>query len=224
MARKAARRRHEQTREGSQIAMRPDPKVLAKLARLAGIVESPPFTENLYGFALLTTNVKRFEADIIGNIETAHYCSALTNARKLKNAKRVGRLARELTKALGANKDQWEQILRSTLDTPTLDTLNAMLNKLAKEAQTIERLKNSKRGKAQEVTRKVFIEGLLDAAHSAGGEFKLNRRTGRGSLTEALEVLAPYLPAEFSAKNSPATLRRVKQAWLKNRENKVFKR
>jgi hypothetical protein len=195
--------------------MRPDRRVLAKLAQLAGIVEAPPFTENLHGFALLTTNVKRFEAAIIGNIKAAYSASALTNARKLKNAKKVGRLARELKDALETNKGQWEQTLRSPLD-----TLNGALNNLAKKAHTIERLKNSKRpGKAQEVTRKVFIEGLLDAARSAGGEFRLNRRTGRGSLAEAIELLAPYLPAEYSAKNSPATLRRIKQAWLKNREN-----
>ena len=68
--------------------------------------------------------------------------------------------------------------------------------------------------------RKVFIEQVLDAAHEAGGEFRLNRRNGGGSLIEAIDLLAPYLPPEFLAKTSDATLRAVRNSWLKNKENK----
>ena len=90
------------------------------------------------------------------------------------------------------------------------------------EAQWIERLNKAKRhGKAAEVARKQFVKTLLDTADRAGGRLRLNRRTEGGSLVEAMELLAPYLPPEFGEKLSLATLRRVYEPWLKNAKNRA---
>src|SRR5262249_15591285 len=100
----------------------------------------------------------------------------------------------------------------------------AAVDNLAKAAQAIGRLKKAPRkGKMAETSRKVFIEGLLDAAHEAGGEFRLNRRSEGGPLVEALDLLEPYLPPKFLAKTSVATLRRIQNSWIKNKENKEKK-
>jgi hypothetical protein len=225
------------------------PEVLAELARLAGIVESPPyaeplvemvrraglppaetlpkmvrralvsFTESLSGVSSTLTNIQHFEAEIGGHIEATHFSSAFNNPQRLKRARRVDRLARELTNVLQLDKDYWGLIPLLPTD---LDTLIVALNRLTESARSPG--KSAKRpGKWREARRKFFIEALLDAAHRAGGEFKLNRRTGGGSLVEAIELLAPYVPAEYSAKTSPTTLRRIKQAWLKRRQNKFLK-
>jgi hypothetical protein len=65
-----------------------------------------------------------------------------------------------------------------------------------------------------------FVERLLHAAQSAGGRLTLSRRNESGSLIDAIKLLAPYLPAETATKLSFATVRRIREAWLKKQENR----
>jgi len=197
-----------------------DPTVMSKLVELAGIIESPfPRVENIHGYKLTRTSRQWFESQITANISTAHTVAALNNAGQIKTGKKIGRLARELECAVRAS-DQ-SHLSYFLPRGSTIDSCIAAVNDLAKAAQEIGRLKKAKRkGKMAETMRKVFIEQVLDAAHEAGGEFRLNRRNGGGSLIEAIDLLAPYLPPEFLAKTSDATLRAVRNSWLKNKENK----
>jgi len=188
-----------------------DPKVMLKLVELAGIIESPfPRVENIHGYRLTSTKRQWFASQITGGVSTAHTVAALNNARQIKTDKQIGRLARELARAVRAS-DQ-THLSYFLPNGSTVDSCIAALNDLAKAAHDIGQLKKAKqKGKMAETSRKVFIEQLLDAAHEAGGEFRLNRRTEGGSLVEAIDLLAPYLPAEFSAKTSVATLRRIRE-------------
>jgi hypothetical protein len=200
-----------------------DPKVMSKLVELAEIIESPfPRVENVHGYKLTRTNRQWFESQITGGVSAAHTVAALNNARQIKTDKRIGRLARELERAVRASDQTQLSYFLPRNSTP--DSCIAALNDLAKAAQVIGRVKKGPRkGKMAESSRKVFIEELLDAAHGAGGKFRLNRRSGGGSLIEALDLLEPYLPPEFLAKLSVPTLRRIRNSWLKNKENKAKK-
>jgi hypothetical protein len=183
----------------------PDAKVLAKIAELANIRNLP-------------ANRQIFESRIEAGIEVAHVGAAFVfiGARKLKTAKKIGRLARELKRTLEtSDKEHLAQFLRLPVD-----SYIAPLNDLVEEAQWIERLNRAKRkGKAAEVARKQFVKNLLDAADRAGGRLRLNTRTEGGSLVVAMKLLEPYLPAEFGRKLSLATLRRIYEPWLKNAKN-----
>ena len=199
--------------------IRLDPKAMSKLAELAGVIESPfPSIENIHGHVLASTNRQWFESQITGIVQTAHTVAAYNSARKIKTDKRIGPLARELARAVRASDAHLSYFLPSG---STVDSYIAAVNDLANAAQRIGKLKKAERkGKMAEISRKTLVEQLLDTAHEAGGKFRLNRRSERGSLVEALDLLAPYLPAEFSAKTSVATLRRIQNSWLKKKENK----
>jgi hypothetical protein len=60
----------------------------------------------------------------------------------------------------------------------------------------------------------------LDAAD---GNLKLNPRTERGTLVDAIKLLRPYLPEEISKPPSFSTLKRLRKAWVQNREKKFKK-
>jgi len=199
--------------------IRLDPKVMSRLVELAGVIESPlPRIENIHGHMFASTNRQWFESQITGIIQTAHTVAAYNSTRKIKTARRIGPLARELARAVRASDAYLSYFLPSG---STVDSCIAAVNDLANAAQRIGKLKKAKRkGKLTETSRKTLVEQLLDAAHEAGGKFRLNRRSERGSLVEALDLLAPYLPAEFSKGRSVATLRRIQDSWLKKREKK----
>jgi hypothetical protein len=90
----------------------------------------------------------------------------------------------------------------------------ATVNHLEKQARDFERYGRIKlsRAKTAEVLRKIFVSKLLEAANEAGGHLGLTPRNGRGSLVEVINLLQPYLPAEFQTKLSIATLRRIIQS------------
>jgi hypothetical protein len=171
------------------------------------------------GLSFPTSTGKEFNIAIICNIEAVHFVSALTNAAKFKTDKKIGKLARELIKALKASDEK--QLSHFLPHGSTVGAHIAALDDLADAARSISRLKKAPRlGKAEIVSRHGFVERLLDAAHSAGGRLTLNRRGERGSLIDAIELLAPYLPAETASKLSFATVRRIREAWLKKQENR----
>jgi hypothetical protein len=190
-------------------AVVPEPE-LEKLATLAGIRKIPGV------HFIPTTPREEFRSMIIANIEEAHYLAASANKTTLK-MKKIGSLARELKKILAASNEQY---LSQLLPSPVEHYISA-LNDLAKEAQRIGRRKKAKVSPSKMLTlyRMLFVHRLLDAAYNAGGRLGVNSRTGRGSLVDAIEILKPYLPAEFSQKLSVETLRRIKREWVKNRQN-----
>src|SRR5689334_14845772 len=134
----------------------PDAKVLAKLAELAGI-RNQPVRRNVHGVELAITNRQMFETQVEAGVEVAHAGAAFIfiNAAKLKTAKKISRLARELKRTLEtSDKEPLAQFLPSPVD-----SYIAPLNDLAKDTQWIERLKRAKRqGKAAEVARKQFVK------------------------------------------------------------------
>ena len=128
----------------------------------------------------------------------------------LKGTKRIGQLVHELQKGLDGNPD-----VARHLDWYDLEAVGNLVERLHK----LEQLKRDGRpNKWAEILRKQFVNGLLDAAHHAGGDLGVNRRNGRGSLVKAVNLLKPHLPDLFQHGLSPATLRNIKTGWLKTRK------
>jgi hypothetical protein len=175
----------------------------AKVAgQLAGIKDSPfPLFQTMPdGYVFKTTLRKRFEIAIESIVETAHYVATYNNPATPKAAANINRLAHQLSVELeSSHLSPW--FLASDI---------AAINHLAKQARFFGHSK--RRGKATEVFRKTFVSQLLDAADDAGGHLGINRRTGRGSLVEVINLLRPYLPAEFQRGLSARTLRRIRSS------------
>jgi hypothetical protein len=189
-----------------------DPKVLAKVAQLAGVKDFPLVTD-VYGFPLKSSNRQEFELRIKIAVEVFGDSTSVSPTAKV--AAKAGRHARELKEALKA----LPQLLLLGADRHI-----AAVDEVAKAVHPLERFKTIKQpGKRAEISRKHFVENLLGAADKAGGQLRLNRRNGRGSLVEVLDALRPYLPAEFQRGLSVPTLRRIKQTWLKKQKNRSKK-
>jgi hypothetical protein len=63
-----------------------------------------------------------------------------------------------------------------------------------------------------------FIRGLFLAAVRAGGRYTLEKNIQKGTVIEAIDILAPYLPDGFVPKNLPfSTLQRIKNTVSKLR-------
>src|SRR5262249_45388560 len=154
-----------------------------------------------------TTPGERFKIMIEVIVENTHYVATHT---KPKVAAKIDHLACQLSAEL-----------KSSGLSPWFEASDiAALNNLAKQARHFERRGRKKLpAKAFEVFRKSFVSELLDAANKAGGRLGINRRTGRGSLVEAIDLLRPYLPAEFQRGLSARTLRRIRDTWSKNQKN-----
>src|SRR5262249_1912523 len=113
---------------------------MSKLVELAGIIESPfPRVENIHGYRLTRTNRQCFESQVTGGVSTAHTIAALNNARQIKADKRIGRLARELERAVRASDQTQLSYFLPRNSTP--DSCIAAVNDLAKAAHDIGRLK-----------------------------------------------------------------------------------
>ena len=198
-----------------------DPKVIAELANLAGIPDGPyPLIVSVDGVQFSSTLRKQFEHKIHACVYVAHFGAAMTNAKKIKSHKKIAELSRELVKAVKAS--DVNHLSHFLPRDSTVDSYIKAVNDLAEAAQNIGRLAKAKRrGTSQIVSRRVFVEHLLDAADSMGGKLGLNRRAMSGSLVKALDYLQPYLPPEFSERLSFSTLRRIQEAWRKGVEKKA---
>jgi hypothetical protein len=207
-----------------------DPAVLAKVAQIANIKDFPVTgtllelsgLSGLKGYhevlsqeliellgqcgVIRTTSRKQFEKRIRTSIELAQDLAARRNAGKLKTAK-IGRLARQLKEALETSSPE----LSHFLELP-VDQCIAAVGALAKAAEQIKSLKKPayRPGEWAGWDRSIFVATLVNAAQAAGGKLGINRRNGRGSLVEAINLLRPYLPAEFQRGLSAGTLRRIK--------------
>jgi hypothetical protein len=185
-----------------------DPKILAKVTRLAGVKDFP-LVVDMFGYPLKTSNRQEFELGIKVSVEAFRNSVSCTPSSKVSTKAR--RHARELKEALKA--------LSHLL--PSADRHIVAVSEVAKALHPLERFTTIKRpGKRAEIFRKRFVENLLHAADKAGGQLGLNRRNGRGSLVEVINLLQPYLPAESQHGLSAPTLRRVKETWLKKQKNR----
>jgi hypothetical protein len=151
-----------------------------------------------------------FRALMLEFVERAH-CMARSDPTSLKGTKRIGQLVYELQAALDDNRDVAEYLdWRGDLEA---------VSDLAERLYELERLKRDGRpNKWAEIIRKRFVNSLLDAAYEAGGDLGVNRRNGRGSLVDAVNLLKPHLPKLFRRGLSPSTLKTIKTAWLKTRK------
>ncbi len=214
------RARNESHCPGYQTRKTPrlDPKILARITQLAGVKDysiglGQPFHPAPTELDLQSnghTLRRNFEAAIEDIISFAHYAATCSNAAAPKAAAKIVRLARQLN----------EELENSSLSPWFLPSDIAAINHLANQARTFKRhnFQTRRRAKAIETLRKNFVTQLLDATDNAGGRLGINQRNGRGSLVEVIDLLRPYLPAEYQAGLSAATLRRVKDTWLKSRK------
>jgi hypothetical protein len=220
-----------------------DPAVLTKVAQIAKIKDFP-LTGSLLEISGLkdyqkeldqsliklmdqlgviqTTNRKQFENRIRTNIKTAQDHAAWRNAARLKTAK-IEHLARQLKETLKASPPELSHYLQSFECSCSLDQCIAAVSVLTESAQRIKHAKKTimRPGRWAGWDRRIFIEALLNATQAAGGKLGVNPRNGRGSLVEVIDLLRPYLPAEFQTGLSVATLRQIKSAWLKSRKNNL---
>jgi hypothetical protein len=75
------------------------------------------------------------------------------------------------------------------------------------------------RGRVKNREFQVFVRGLFLAAEWAGGRYTLEKNIREGTVIEAINILAPYLPAGFVPKNLPfSTLQRMKSTLPKRRK------
>jgi hypothetical protein len=74
------------------------------------------------------------------------------------------------------------------------------------------------RGTVKNRAFQVFVRGLFLAAQRAGGRYTLEKNIQEGTVIEAIDILAPYLPDGFVPKNLPfSTLQRIKNTVSKLR-------
>ena len=208
-----------------------DPAVLARVAQIAEIKDFPltgsfleisglkdyqkelgePLIELMGQLGVIrTTSRKQFETRIRISIDDAQERAAWRNAKKLKTAK-IGRLAGQLKETLKTSPPELSHYLQS-FELPPTDQHVAAIGALAEAAQRIKRDKKKatlRPGKWAEWDRRIFVETLLNAAQAAGGKLGINPRNNRGSLVEVVDLLRPYLPAEFRRGLSARTLRRI---------------
>jgi hypothetical protein len=160
----------------------------------------PLFQTTSTGYVYRTTLRKHFDAAIEDMISFVHYVATCSNATMPKTAANIGRLACRLSTELES----------SGLSGWFLASDVAAINHLAKQVQVFERSSRiAPRARAAAV-RKYFVSQLLEAANDVGGRLGINQRNGRGSLVEVIDLLRPYLPAEFQRGLSARTLRRIK--------------
>jgi hypothetical protein len=209
-----------------------DPKVEPICVRVERILSS---IEKSAG----VKNSEMFRALMMDVVDRAHRMASRGPA-SLKRTKRIGQLVCKLQEALNDNPDLSQHLehvqhleyvsarleysdslltaSKESLKRPRqVSNLADALLQTASALHWLERLKKNRRsGKWEERIRKQFVSGLLDATCLAGGDLGVNRRNGRGSLVEAVDLLKPHLPELFQDGLSASTLRIIKTAWLKN--------
>jgi hypothetical protein len=221
-----------------------DPAVLAKLRKVAAIRENP-YASLHAQYALLhnqytllsaqqgelvvpifppTTAADRFDLEIETAVYVTHCTIALGSAKKLTARKQIARCAQELANTLRALRRDEKDLLVHFLPPrrqATFDDFITVTRELADKARLICSLAGRPSSQLRREAQRFLVNHLLDAAADADGSLKLNSRSERGTLVDAVELLLPYLPQEFSKMPSFSTLKSLRRAWVKNREKKI---
>jgi hypothetical protein len=215
----------------------PDPADLAKLRKIAAIRENPyallhaqyVSLHNQYASTPADwmvpprTAAEEFDSKIGVAIYVAHLTIARSSPKKLTARKDIAHCARALANVLQALKRDEKGLLVHFLPhsrQATFDDFIAATRELADEARLICRLAGRPSGWLRREARHRFVNDLLDAAD---GNLTLHPRTERGTLVDAIELLRRYLPEEISKTPSFSTLKRLRKAWVQNREKKFKK-
>jgi hypothetical protein len=210
----------------NKLPQQPEPRVFDKLAKLAGIKESPyPFPKVIFGVTFFTTVREEFEREIVVALAAAHDGAALIGgSKKLLRSRAIAREAKALADTLGRVRTEEKDILAFFLPhrrSEVFDDFIVFTRELAKCAKDVLRMgKVSKRATGLRVMRRALVSALLNAAATAGGKLTVNKRSESGSLVEARDLLKPYLPPEISRHLSFGTLVTLHSAWVKNRKKK----
>jgi hypothetical protein len=199
-----AKAAHNRRLIGPNLQDIPSVEVLEKLAILAAIAHVPPKKGG-------TPNAG-FNARIIGHVLMAHTVAGISSVKKMAAHKNGAHHARELVKYL---KTDGKRLSFFLLRFETVDDYIESIDSLAQEAQIVARLAKATRpGGAMTLTRKYFVEGLLNIVVGAGGRLTLSRAKESGSLFD-IKLLEAHLPKDISGKLSFSTLRRVYDPWLR---------
>jgi hypothetical protein len=184
-----------------------DRALAAMLEQIAEIASVPPDNR-----AML---IKSLQLEIAIAHNFAERVGLFSGSDIKKSAKRIARAAAELANAM-SDKGTLE-FIRLGIPEPrpqSLDDYRAITARLAEAAEAA--------GKADKrdpwrYFREMFREWLIRHVAEAGGNLVLNQRhPERSTLTAALDLLAPFLPPEFSHERSFTTLRRVKRGVRKS--------
>jgi hypothetical protein len=134
-----------------------------------------------------------------------------------KSAKRIADAAAKLANAM--SDEGAVEFIRLQIDNPRPQSLadyRAMTARFAEAAKRVAVMKDHKRDPWR-LFREIFREWLLRDVAEAGGNLAHNQRhPERSKLIAALDLLAPFLPPEFSHERSFTTLRRVKSGVRKS--------
>jgi hypothetical protein len=113
------------------------------------------------------------------------------------------------------------EFIRLQINNPrprSLTEYQTMTARVATAAKHVAAMKDNKRDPWR-LFRTMFREWLIRDVEEAGGSLTLNRRhPERSTLIAALNLLAPFLPPEFSKEQSFETMRRVKRGVRKQKK------
>jgi hypothetical protein len=88
----------------------------------------------------------------------------------------------------------------------------------SEQIQSQAHRRGRRRGTVKNPEFQVFVRGVFLAAVRAGGRYTLEKNIQKGTVTEAIDTLTPYLPDGFVPKNLPfSTLQRIKNTVSKLR-------
>jgi hypothetical protein len=218
-----------------------DPAVLAELRKIAAIRENPYVLMHAQYVSLHNqhvlqnggalddlivppiTEAEQFDSKIKSAVWVAHLTIALSSPKKLTARKQIARCARELADTLQALRRDDKEILLHFLPhrrASTFEDFITATRELAHEARDICSLAGRPSSWQRRQARRSFVNLLLEAADDVGGKLTLNKRNERGSLKEAVDLLLPFLPPEFSKGLSFSVLSRLRRVWVQNRKRK----
>jgi hypothetical protein len=224
-----------------------EPEVLPKLRKIADIRENPyaslythilssahqrasssahQLGEWIFPFFPPISGADRFDAKIVTAVYGTHVMTSMSRAKSLTARSKIARCAQELADALDELKPDQKELLLTFLPehrAMAFDDYIAATRELKDRALEIHKLAGRSWGKATSQSRHMFVDQLLNAAADHGGRLTLNKRNGRGSLMDALDLLSGYLPNSFARGLSFSQLSRWRRTWVQNREKKFGK-
>jgi hypothetical protein len=221
-----------------------EPKVLPELRKIADIRENPYALIRtqilslehqlasssahqqggwIFPFVPPPSGADQFDSKIVTAVYFTHLSTSIYRAKSLTARSKIARCAQKLVDALDELKPDQKELLLTFLPdrrAVAFDDYIAATRELKDRALEIRKYAGRGWGKATSQSRHMFVDQLLNAAADHGGRLTLNKRNGRGSLMDALDLLSGYLPKAFSRGLSFSQLSRWRRTWLQNCEKK----
>jgi hypothetical protein len=184
------------------------PEALTRFAEIAGV---PP--ENRTELNILIQS----SALMLWNV--ARRRTAWQKSGMKKAARRLASAAEELDAAIADAGPDAIEIIRLSIPPPRPQSLVAY-QRLTRQVRAAARFAaTAKDSNPWRVFREMFHDWLETETTQLGGKLTLyqNADTG-GTLADAYNILAPYLPPDFAAPRSFSTLRRLRRRGQKKRK------